>query len=207
MALLLLFAEKTTAQPGLEQYCYVEKDKANIWVRMIHYRTPRGWYAEGRYNYEAERSLSIYVGKEFTRKVRKGFARKSKLSMAVTPLAGIVVGDFRGLSAGLNLKLGYGKFFFGSQSQYTTSAETNALDFFFNWSELGCQPAPWIYFGLSVQHTYYDVLNINLFDPGAVIGFEIGRWAFPFYCFNIMEREKYFVWGITLNLEPGSINK
>lgn len=199
MALVLLFAEKTTAQGGLEQYCYLEKNKSSVWVPVMHYRSTRGWYAEGRYNYEAMNTFSLYAGKEFT--------KKGKFSMTATPLVGGVVGEFKGLSAGLNLTLDYGKFFFGSQSQYTISANPENLDFFFSWSEIAFQPARWIYFGLSAQYTYYSAVNQSLFEPGAVIGFEIGKWTFPLYCFNIMEDKKYFVLGINLELDTKSLKK
>jgi hypothetical protein len=199
IAIVLLFAENLTAQGSLEQYCYLEKDKTSVWVPLMHYRTTRGWYAEGRYNYEAMNTFSMYVGKEFS--------RKGKLSTSLTPLAGAVVGEFKGCSAGLNIAIDYRKFFFSVQSQYTMSANSNNRDFFFSWSELVYQPARWIYFGLSSQHTYYSSINSTTFEPGAVAGFQIGKWTFPVYCFNASEEERYFVLGINVDLAAKSMSK
>jgi hypothetical protein len=192
LIILLLSAMKLTAQGSFEQYCYVEKDKASVWVPILHYQSKKGWYAEGRYNYESVNTFSLYAGKKFS--------RQSKLSTSVTPLLGAVVGNFKGVSAGLNITLDYRKFFFDSQSQYTISSNSDNLDFFFSWSELTYQPFQWIYFGLSTQHTYYSAVDETSFESGAVTGFHLGKWTFPVYCFNITDNERYFVLGVNLDL-------
>jgi hypothetical protein len=76
------------------------------------------------------------------------------------------------------------------------------MDFFFSWSEMGYKLRPWVYIGLSAQQNYVRQDDQFSFDPGVVVGFEIRKWTFPIYGYNINHDQRYFVFGI--NIELGS---
>ena len=196
---LLLVAKNSYAQEGVEQYCYVGSDGTFTWVPMIHFIGKENWYTEARYNYEEMNTGSLYTGKMFLNEGKK-------LSYSVTPMVGVVIGKFKGGSAGLNLTLDYNDFFFSSQSQYTFSVKDKEANFLFSWVEAGYQPRPWIYVGLSIQHTYYGQLNTGLFEQGVVVGLSIGKLTFPFYGFNPLSDSRYFVLGINMDIVNKDMN-
>lgn len=187
--LIVTQATAALAQAGFEQYYYVQNKQPMTMVPIVHVQNSKNWYAEARYNYEAERSFSLYVGKSFSKD-------SERLSYAVTPIAGGVGGEFKGASVGFNAMLEYGKLFFSSQSQYTSSFKDHAQDFLFSWTELGYQPLSWFYLGCTVQHTQYTQSKNYQVEPGVVVGFTLGRWTFPLYGFNPLSTNPYLVLGI-----------
>ena len=180
------------AQNGVEQYFYLQK-KAVTLVSVIHAQNSKNWCVEGRYNYEEQNSFSLYTGKTFSK-------TKAEFSHSLTPILGGVMGRFKGGSMGLNATLEYKRFAFSSQSQYTVSFKKEEAhpDFFFSWSELNYEFLPWLYFGCSVQHTFYTQEKNHLLEPGAVLGFTSGKWTFPIYGFSLLKENRYFVLGISV---------
>ena len=184
---ILFVITNTSAQVGLEQYFYVnEKEMIDV-VPICSYRTRTKGYVEARYNYEDVNSFSLYVGK-----VIEG---GDKITYAIVPMLGVVVGKFKGGSAGANVDIELGKLFFNTQSQYTFSVIDRSSNYIFSWSEMGYQPLTWFYFGVTTQVTYQS--NYLLTEPGIVLGFTKGKWTFPLYSYNSLSDNRYFVLGIT----------
>lgn len=181
-------------QAGVEQYYYVQGKQPVEFVPIVSFATANNWYTEARYNYEERNTFSLYAG-------RKISGEHKRLMYTLTPIVGAVAGDFDGGSAGVNTTVELKKLFFSSQSQYTFSAHDPMDDFFFSWSEVGYELASWFYIGLSLQHTQMLHANTALFEHGAVIGFEFGRWNIPIYSFNTFDNSRYFVLGINLGIE------
>jgi hypothetical protein len=192
--LLLLLARHVRAQVSIEQYHYFGTEQPLVWAPIVHYQNPGNWYAEIRYNYEDNRTLSLYTGRTFAHDGRR-------LSYSVTPLVGGVVGKFKGGSAGLNLELDFMNLFFESQSQYSFGLDGESADFIFSWSELGYRLQPWLFGGLSAQHTFLYQDESNLLEPGIFLGVEFGAWTFPLYSFASPGSDPLFVLGINFN--PG----
>lgn len=193
-AYIVLCSTTAFAQAGLEQYYYVQGKQPVEFVPIVTFETPGNWYTEARYNYEEKNTFSLYAGKKFS-------GERKRLMYTLTPILGAVAGEFDGGSAGVNTTLELKKLFFSSQSQYTFSAKDPVHDFFFNWSEVGYEVSSWFYLGLSLQHTQMLHSNTALFEHGAVIGFEFGRWTIPIYSFNTFDSSRYFVLGINLGIE------
>ncbi len=192
LAFLLSFPQGVRAQGGFEQYCYLSQRGTITVVPIIHYQSFTNWYVEARYNYEAAKSLSLYVGKIFS--------KEGKFSYSITPLLGGITGMFKGGSAGLNVTMDIGKLFFASQSQFTSPAGGEQSGFIFSWSELAYQPLKWVYAGLALQHTRYLQTGAKSVEPGVVVGFSVGLWTFPLYAFSPMANDRYFIAGINLRL-------
>ncbi|HEY9005041.1 hypothetical protein [Ohtaekwangia sp.] len=186
-------ATHVLAQTGLEQYYYVQKQKPVEFVPIVSYQTRSNWYAEARYNYEENNTFSLYAGKTFE-------GTHKKFNYSFTPILGSVFGEFRGASTGVNVAMDLKNLFFSSQAQYTFSPGNPESDFWFSWSELGYEVSPWLYFGLSMQHTHMLQGNANQLEQGAVVGFSFGKWTVPIYSFSTFSSSRYFVLGINLGI-------
>ncbi len=140
-----------------------------------------------RYNYEANNTLSINAGKTIS--------LNPVLGLTVTPFVGLVIGDMNGGNLGSNLSLELNSLFFSAESQYTFSVSENNENFFYNWSELGCQFNDYLYAGLALQYTRPYELK-NTWEPGLMLGFTLKNWTFPLYAFNPITTTRNFVLGI-----------
>jgi hypothetical protein len=128
------------------------------------------------------------------------------LSISATPLAGGMIGKMNGGSFGLNVDVEFRKLFLSTQSQYSMSFEDQSNRYFFNWSELGIQPLSWLYSGVAVQQT--NVYGVQgQFDPGCVIGFNLGNWSLPVYAFNPSNNNRYFVVGLLYSWQQKKAQK
>lgn len=159
---------------------------------MIHYVSPNNWRFEGRYNYEALNSFSLYAGKQFT------FGKI--VESTVTPLAGVVTGEFRGGSLALNTLFEYQELFFSSQAQYTFSTDQVYESFAFNWCEFGYNFFDWAYLGISAQYTANHNLSVSTVEPGVMLGARMKNWTFPIYAFRPAAGQTYFVLGATYSI-------
>jgi hypothetical protein len=79
-------------------YTYLVPDSQNYVNPNL--AADRGWlHLEARYNYEALKSGSLWVGRNF----KSG----DKLALEVTPMVGGVFGDLTGIAPGYNLSVSY----------------------------------------------------------------------------------------------------
>ena len=185
------------SQGGLEQYYYMNNKSVTI-APIIWYQTKKGWYAEGRYNYEAEKTLSIYAGKTFE--------KRSIVSYTVSTLMGALFGTYKGFSIAVNTDLEYKKFFFSLQSQYTFSVKDRSANFIYNWGDLSYRVSPRLSAGLSLQQTnLYKTKAAS--EKGIFIKAAFGRWEFPLYVFNPAKKERYAVLGLNFAWQRKNENK
>jgi hypothetical protein len=187
---LTLHTTVSKGQAGFEQYYYFQRNTAPVMVPIVHILNNHNWHAEARYNYEEKSSFSIYAGKSFSDASRL-------LEYSLTPIIGGVMGRFKGASLGLNASVEYGDFFFASQTQLTCSLNSYNPGFFFGWHDVGYQPLEWLWFGYSLQQTVYGQSQYNRNESGAMVGFDVGKWTFPVYVFNMLDTNPYVVLGVT----------
>lgn len=171
---------------GLENYSFLSLGKDYVWMPVMHYQTPKGMYAELRYNYEEMNTFSIFGGKTLTTGKEK--------SIAITPMIGFSAGDFSGASVAANTEIELSKFFISSQAQYSMSFKKDMSNFFFSWSELGYDIFPNLFAGLSFQYTRVD--EDNKFEPGFMAGVSFKNISIPVYFFNPFRKEKYIIVGL-----------
>src|SRR5438270_2856188 len=117
---------------GGEQYYYMGERQTFTMVPVINFETSKNWYVEGRYNFEALNTMSVYAGKTFY--------KKAVASYSVSPVIGAVLGRYKGGSVGVNGDADYKKYSFSSQLQYTFSINHKTQDFLYSWSDLSYQP-------------------------------------------------------------------
>ena len=193
---MILFLSYYTANGqtlvGFEEYYYSSGSGSSALVSKANYQDSRNWYGEVRYNYEDVQTFSLYAGKTFS--------REDSLSYSFTPLAGIVVGKFRGVSIGMNVALERRGFYFSSVLQYTMSVENKKGNFLFSWSELGYQATRHFYVGLTLQQTCLYQTACR-WEPGLQVSLSFKKWIFPVYAFNPTDNKRYFVMGVTREWE------
>ena len=131
---------------------------------------------EGRYNYEALETGSLWVGYNF----RLG----ETLVFEAVPMLGGVFGNLTGVAPGWNLALTYKRFSLASQNEYVFDTGNCEGSFFYTWSELTYSPWDWLRFGLAVQRTkaYRSELDIQ---RGFLLGFSYKRVDLTGYVFNL----------------------
>jgi len=184
-----MFHAAQAQQGGFEQYLYAKNKQSLQVVPLLHYQNSKNWYAEARYNYEDTATVSLYGGKIFSKETKK-------LSYSMLPLAGAVLGRYKGGSLGMNINIEYKKMFFSSQSQYTFSTKDRSNNFFYSWSEVGYNISDWFYVGSAIQHTHMYNTKFELGEKGFVVGLSMGKWVFPLYVFNPSSNNQYFILGI-----------
>ena len=155
-------------------YTYLLPDDSN-YVNP-NFTADRGWlHLEARYNYEAQKAGSLWVG--------RNFSFGEKLVLAVTPMVGGVFGDLNGIAPGYNLSLSYWKVELSSQNEYVFDLEHRSGNFFYTWSELTYSPVEWFRTGLVVQRTkaYETELDIQ---RGLLAGFSYKNIDVTAHVFN-----------------------
>ncbi len=174
-------------QAGLDQYYYTGTYRNFTFAPVAYYQTETKWYAEGRFNYEALNTLSLYAGKTFE--------RKATFSYTASPIAGVVFGRINGGSAGINLECDYRNVYLNTQSQYTFSVQQRSNSFIYSWSDLTYKFSKNFAAGLSVQQTKIYQLN-GAFEKGFLLKAAYKNWSFPLYIFRPGSSERYFVLGL-----------
>jgi hypothetical protein len=181
------------AKASVEQYHYAGKVQPYVFMPVASFQSARNWYAEARYNYEDMETFSLYLG--------RSFSGEKSIAYSFTPMVGVSMGKFKGISTALNVDLELDQFFFSAQSQYSRSTPKGkgSDDFFYSWSEAGYQPLNWLYAGASFQQTYTEYER--LLEPGVLLGFSFSRFSIPVYGFDLFNNSRYFIIGFTVSWE------
>lgn len=175
---------------GVEQDCYFYHG-TNRLVPRVYYRAANGWYGQLRYNYEEDRTLSLFAGKELL--------QPNKSQASITPQLGVLAGRFSGISAGLQAEARLGLLWVCSEPQYAASFDGGG-NFFYHWTEVGFQPARFFYTGFALQQTKATASGL-LTEPGMVIGFAVNKLELPVYYFRPAKGPGYFVFGLHLLID------
>jgi hypothetical protein len=136
----------------------------------------RDWlHLEGRYNYENQRTGSLWAG--------YNFSTGHNLVLEVTPMFGIVFGNVTGVAPGYELSLSYSKIELTSQGEYVFDTGDSNASFFYSWNELTYSPTEWCHVGLVSQRTraYQTPLDVQ---RGVSLGFAYRKWDYTTYVFN-----------------------
>ena len=136
----------------------------------------REWlHLEARYNYENQRTGSIWVG--------YNFSFGNKLIFEVTPMIGGVFGDSTGVAPGYEVSLSYKRIVLSSSGEYVFDPKNKNESFFYSWPQLTYSPLDWFHVGLVAQrskayHTSFDT------QRGLLVGFSYKKAEFTTYILN-----------------------
>jgi hypothetical protein len=151
----------------------------------------RGWlHLEARYNYEAFKTGSVWLGYNFS--VGK------KLALEATPMLGGVFGDITGIAPGYTISISYEPIEFSTQGEYFFDAGNRSGNFFYSWSELSCAPVTWFRAGVVIERTkaFGSTSDIR---PGPLVGFKYKKVDFTTYWLSPGSRDAAFIFTVALN--------
>ena len=152
----------------------------------------RDWlHLEARYNYEALKTGSVWIGYNFN--------TGQKLKFAVTPMLGGVFGDITGVAPGYSISVQYKKVDLVSQAEYFFDAGSGSGNFFYSWSELSAHPTDRFRIGGVVERTQTSGSNSEV-RRGPLIGFRYKGMDLTTYWLKPGSREAEFVFAVTVRL-------
>ena len=150
----------------------------------------RWLHLEARYNYEAIKTGSFWLGYNFS--VGK------KLALEATPMIGGVFGDITGIAPGYTISISYEPFELFTQGEYFFDAAIHAGNFFYNWSELSCAPASWFRVGVVADRTKALGSKFDI-RRGPLVGFKYKKVDLTTYWLSPGSRDATFVFATTVN--------
>lgn len=151
-----------------------------------------GVHLEARYNYEAQRAGSVWLG--WT--VEFGEA----LHLTLTPMFGGVFGELNGLGPGLEWSLAWKGFTLYSELELVVDLGPDAGTFFYVWTELDGRPVEWLRLGIALQRTR-AIASPRLVQWGPLVGVEFWKLSMSAYWFNPgQSANQYWVLSLGINL-------
>jgi hypothetical protein len=174
---------------SVSAYTYVVPDDVDYVQPTITADHDR-WHLELRYNYEALKTGSAFVG--------YNFSGGEKLAWEFTPMIGGVFGDTTGVAPGYKGSLSWWKLELYSEGEYVWDVGDSSGNFFYNWSELSLAPVEWFRFGLVTQRTRVYQTDREV-QRGLLVGFSWKKLDLTTYVFNPDERKPTFVVAVALN--------
>ena len=155
-------------------YAYVLPDERDYIVPLL--TADHGTlHLEGRYNYEAIRTASFFVG--------WNFSTGEELHVAATPMIGVLAGDLAGIAPGYHFTLGYHRVSLYSEGEYAIATEKSSENFFYTWSELSYDITGWMHGGIVIQRTRVYETGLDL-QRGLLVGFSEQRIEGTAYMLN-----------------------
>lgn len=142
------------------------------------------WHFEGRYNYEAQDTGSLWVG--------YGFEGGDELKWMITPMLGGVFGDVNGIAPGYRGALRWWKLMLYSEGEQLISTDDSDESFFYNWSEFTFLPVDMFRIGIVAQRTRaYD--SDRDIQRGLLLGATFKRIDVTAYALNLDEGDATWV--------------
>lgn len=146
-------------------------------------------HLEARYNYEDLETFSAWVG--------YNMMGGNKVTYTITPMAGVLVGNVNGISAGLEMTFGWKGFELYSESENVFDFEGHEYNFFYNWTDLTWAPKDWLWVGLSGQRTRLYQTDLDI-QRGLLLGGALKNWELTGYLYNVGFDDPFLL--VTLSL-------
>lgn len=178
-------------EPGwaisLSAYTYIVPDDREYVQPTI--TLDRGWlHLEGRYNYEALDTGSLWFG--------YNLAGGDQFWWEFTPMVGGVFGETTGVAPGFKGSLGWWKLELYTEGEYVFDTGDSSDSFFYSWSELSIAPWDWLRVGLVGQRTrLYE--SDREYSGGVLAGLSFGGLDLTAYAFDLDEREPTWVLAVS----------
>ncbi len=133
-------------------------------------------HLEARYNYEDQRTGSLWAG--------YNFSAGHKVMLEVTPMIGGVFGNKNGIASGYHFSLAYWKLELSSSGEYVFNTDDHNASFFYSWPQVTYTPVDWLHTGFAAQRTkvYHTSLDVQ---RGPFLGFSHKDLSFTNYVFNL----------------------
>jgi hypothetical protein len=132
-------------------------------------------HLEARYNYEDVGAGSAWAG--------INLSAGNDVTLAFTPMVGIVFGDVGGIAPGYKAALAWRSFEFYSEAEYVMDADDADDSFLYTWTEVTVEPAEDWRAGLVVQRTKAYETGFDI-QRGLLAGLHRGSFDFTAYVLN-----------------------
>lgn len=162
--------------------------KGGDYIFLPVFKANKDWlHTEVRYNYEDLKTVSVWAGYSF----RGG----EKTEYVITPMVGGLTGQTKGVAAGLEFSLTFGKFEIYSEGEYVWDTAGQEYNFFYNWSDITYALKDWWWVGFSGQRTRLYKTDLE-YQRGFLMGASLKQWAFTGYLYNLGFGEPFFLFTI-----------
>ena len=152
----------------------------------------RDWlHLEARYNYEAQKTGSLWLG--------YNFSFGEKLVVEATPMLGGVFGDITGIAPGYVLSVSYKGIELFTQGEYFIDAARRDGKFFYTWTEISATPVEWLRLGVVIDRTKAFGSDFDI-RRGPFIGFNYRKVDFTTYWLSPGSTNSAIVFSITVNI-------
>ena len=170
-------------------YYYFIPEEDNV-LTLISYADHKKLHLEARYNYEGEKTLSLFAGWRFQ--------ANGKVKFGATPMAGIAVGNTKGFVPGIELEIKYWKLDYYSETEAVVDFSTKQYDFLYLWGELGISPVESFRTGGVIQKSklYQSELEVQ---KGIFAQYSFWKLTTGAYYFNPFTDSHFLI--ITLGIE------
>ena len=179
-------AESKTWSFFASAYTFVVPD-APDYVQPVFTADRERLHLEARYNYEAQRTGSLWIGYQFS----GGHAVEWEL----TPIAGVIFGDLTGGAPGYKGSLIWRRLELYSESEYVIDGRDTSQSFLYNWSELTVAPGEAVKIGLVVQRTHAYQTDRDI-QRGIIVGYVYRRAELTACFFNPDEDHPVFAFSV-----------
>jgi hypothetical protein len=167
-------AAAQTSAVEASAYTYIVPDSENYVQPTV--AADRGWlHLEARFNYEDRDTGSAWLG--------YNFSVGSDVTLEITPMIGVVIGNTAGIAPGYTASLRWRMFELDSETEYVVDAGDSADSFLYMWSEFALAPTAWSRFGLAVQRTKAYQTEFDI-QRGFLAGISYKRAEVAAYVFN-----------------------
>jgi hypothetical protein len=168
-------------------YLYPDDDPSFLLPIVTADRGPL--HLEARYNYEDLETVSGWVGWTFE--------AGDKLTLAVTPMLGGVLGRTDGIAPGVELTLGWRAFELYSESEYVIPLGDDSADFLYTWTQLTWSPLERLSVGVSGQRLA-STGSDRLIDSGPMAAFQLGPVDLEAFVYNPFSDDAFTVLGASI---------
>ena len=141
-------------------------------------------HLEGRYNYEALETASVFAGYRFP--------IEGEVSGGVTPMLGGVFGDTNGVAPGAEASLDWKKISWYVEAEYLFDAHGRGDDFFYSWSTLLYGLTENLRAGLVMERSKLVETSWDV-NPGLAVEFKIRNMGVSLYAYDIGTDDFYAV--------------
>jgi hypothetical protein len=141
-------------------------------------------HLEARYNYEARDTGSAWIG--------WNFSFGEELRLGLTPMAGGVFGQMKGIAPGLTLTLDWGPLALWSQSEYVFDLADSSQSFFYAWTEFSVTGPEWLRVGVVLQRTRAFQTSTEV-QGGPLIGVSFWQLSATAYFFAPGQQDQFLV--------------
>lgn len=144
------------------------------------------YYFESRYNYETANSASLNIGKKILKNLKHA---------EIIPMAGLIFGSFKGVTAELQTSLDYPKWSLSVDNQFSYDYTASCKSLYYNWSVARYKLSN----NIRIGFTSFLDKHVNqpiVFDKGITVSVLFKQWSFRCYAYNYEIEKRYYWVGI-----------